>query len=157
MPRTTLLKPTHKAIQQYYQALQSYSAHHVTHEGALETAFQRLLANTARLHHWTLIPKQKLQVKGKNIYPDGTLRDLFTRRGFWEAKDTGDDLDAEISSTCLPPWRLAAAGAHFLLGCGGKGLVDSLKGSKKSTPSFRWVVCSGGCRSAERWGAQVAG
>jgi hypothetical protein len=98
MPRSTLLKPTHKAIQRYYQALRTYSDQHVSHEGALETAFQRLLADTAPAHGWTLLPKLKLQVKGKNIYPDGTLRDFFNlRRGFWEAKDLGDDLDAEIS------------------------------------------------------------
>jgi hypothetical protein len=98
MPRTTLIKPTHKPIQQYYQALQTYGEQHVKHEGALETAFQRLLADTAPPHGWTLLPKLKLRVKGKNIYPDGTLRDLFNlRRGFWEAKDTDDDLDAEIS------------------------------------------------------------
>jgi hypothetical protein len=97
MPRTTVIKPTHKAIQQYYQALQSYSEHHVKHEGALETAFQRLLADTAKPHGWTLIPKQKLRVGKKNIFPDGTLRDMFTRRGYGEAKDTDDDLDVEIA------------------------------------------------------------
>src|SRR5712692_6203642 len=98
MPRSTVLKPSHKAIQRYYQALQTYSEQRVTHEGALETAFQRLLADTARPHDWTLLPKLKLQVKGKNIFPDGTLRDFFNlRRSFWEAKDTHDDLDVEIS------------------------------------------------------------
>src|SRR5229473_4767224 len=98
MLRSTLLKPAHKAIQRYYLALQTYSEQRVTHEGALETAFQRLLADTAPSHAWTLLPKLKLQVKGKNIYPDGTLRDFFNlRRGFWEAKDTHDDLDVEIS------------------------------------------------------------
>src|SRR6266849_7422391 len=98
MPRSAVLKPSHKAIQGYYQALQTYSEQRVTHEGALETAFQRLLADTAPAHGWTLLPKLKLQVRGKNIYPDGTLRDFFNlRRGFWEAKDTDDDLDAEIS------------------------------------------------------------
>src|ERR1700676_5078230 len=98
MPKTTVIKPTHKAIKQYYHALQGYSEHHVTHEGALETAFQRLLADTAKPHGWTLIPKQKLTIGKKNVYPDGTLRDIFARRGFWEAKDTDDDLDKEIAA-----------------------------------------------------------
>ncbi len=97
MPRNTPLKPTHKAIRQYHQSLSEYTAHRVRHEGALETAFSRLLADTAKLHGWMLIPKQKLCVGKNNIYPDGILRDLFTRRGYWEAKDTDDDLDAEIS------------------------------------------------------------
>jgi hypothetical protein len=97
MPRSTTIKPTHKAIQQYYQSLQTYTDLHVKHEGALETAFSQLLATTARLHGWTLIPKQSKKVGKNNIIPDGTLRDIFTPRGYWEAKDTNDDLDAEIS------------------------------------------------------------
>jgi hypothetical protein len=96
MAKTSLLKPNHKAIRQYHEALQSYRDQHVKHEGALETAFSRLLADTARLHGWTLIPKQKLKIGKQNIFPDGTLRDIFTRRGFWKAKDLQDDLDAEI-------------------------------------------------------------
>jgi hypothetical protein len=47
---------------------------------------------------WPCLPKLELQVKGKNIYPDGMLRDFFSlRSGFWEAKDTHDDRDVEIS------------------------------------------------------------
>ena len=31
------------------------------------------------------------------LYPDGTLRDEYNlHHGYWEAKDTGDKLDAEI-------------------------------------------------------------
>src|SRR5437868_1699526 len=97
MAHPTALKPTHKAFQQYYAALQTYRDQRVDHEGALETAFSRLLADTARPHGWTLIPKQTLKVRGKNIAPDGTLRDdANLRRGYWEAKDTHDDLDDEI-------------------------------------------------------------
>ena len=100
MSNAAHLKPTHKAIQQYYQALQSYAEHQVEHEGALETAFQRLLADTARTHGWTLIPKQKYVAGKHHLYPDGTLRDDFTLpRGYWEAKDTHDVLDAEITAT----------------------------------------------------------
>jgi hypothetical protein len=69
----------------------------VEHEGALETAFSRLLADTARPHGWTLIPKLSMKGKKGNIAPDGTLRDEYElKRGFWEAKDTHDDLDEEI-------------------------------------------------------------
>jgi hypothetical protein len=97
MSRAHVVKPNHKAVQRYYATLREYHDQRVKHEGALETGFQRLLADTAQAHGWTLLPKLKLQVKGKNIYPDGTLRDLFNmRRGFWEAKDLGDDLDVEI-------------------------------------------------------------
>ena len=68
MARSTLIKPNHKAIQQYYEALKTYGEHHVKHEGALETAFGRLLADTAKAHGWTLIPKQKLRVSKQNRF-----------------------------------------------------------------------------------------
>jgi len=96
MPHGTI-KPTHKAIQAYYAALQTYKEHDVRHEGALETAFLGLLADTGRQHGWTLLPKQKHKKAGNNIFPDGTLQDDFhIKRGFWEAKDADDDLDNEI-------------------------------------------------------------
>lgn len=98
MARSSFLKPSHKAIKRYYQALEEYRAHKVKHVGALETAFQRLLDETGRHCHWQLIPKQSLKVGKTHIAPDGTFRDLYnTRCGFWEAKDTGDDLDKEIT------------------------------------------------------------
>ena len=65
MPKPTTIKPTHKALKRYYAALQSYRDHQVTHEGALETAFQRLLEETGKSHGWRLVPKQKLKVGGQ--------------------------------------------------------------------------------------------
>jgi hypothetical protein len=80
MPKSTLIKPTHKALKKYYATLQSFRDDHVTHEGALETAFQRLLEETAKSHHWKLIPKQRLKVGKHTIFPDGTLRDFYDMR-----------------------------------------------------------------------------
>ena len=57
MPVSGRIKPTDKSIKTYYAALQGYSDEQVTHEGATETAFQHLLAETAKLHGWFLIPK----------------------------------------------------------------------------------------------------
>jgi hypothetical protein len=38
-----------------------------------------------------------MKVGGNHIIPDGTLQDgNFLLRGYWEAKDTSDDLDTEI-------------------------------------------------------------
>ena len=53
---------------------------------------------SAKPHGWTLIPKKRKAVSKKvYIFPDGTLQDVFKlARGYWEAKDTDDDLDAEI-------------------------------------------------------------
>jgi hypothetical protein len=98
MPSASLVKPTHKAIVAYYQTLQAYGEHEVEHETALRSAFQNLLAETAKAHHWMLVPEQPTRVGGKLVRPDGTLCDEYNlHRGYWEAKDTDDKLDAEIS------------------------------------------------------------
>lgn len=92
------IKPTHKAVQAYYEVLRRYGGQGVAHEGALRSAFQEMLAETARARGWTLVPELSLKVRGRTIRPDGTLRDDQWQlpRGYWEAKDPGDDLDAEI-------------------------------------------------------------
>ena len=93
------LKPTDKAIKDYHAALKTFAAHKATNEGATETAFSDLLAVTARPRGWTLIPKKgfKSKATGRHIAPDGTLEDDFNLpRGYWEAKDFRDDLDAEV-------------------------------------------------------------
>ncbi len=91
------IKPTHKAIKAYREALDAYAGQQVKHEGATETAFQRLLSDTARAHGWMLVPKLPIKRGGKSITPDGTVRDAYNlHRGYWEAKDTDDDLTAEI-------------------------------------------------------------
>jgi len=83
-----------KAIDHYYKELDNYHIHKVTHETAVRSAFQNLLATFAQSANWTLIPEQRLP-NGKR--PDGTLRDAFNLpRGYWEAKDSKDDLATEI-------------------------------------------------------------
>ncbi len=57
MPRTTTIKPTHRAVKAYYEALAVYGDQHVSHETALRSAFQTLLADTAKTHGWMLIPE----------------------------------------------------------------------------------------------------
>ncbi len=101
------VKPTHKAVKSYYAALQTYADHSVEHEGALRSAFQNLLAETGRKVGWTLIPELSLSTNGHQIRPDGTFRDEFTiERGYWEAKDTDDDLDTEIKKKIKRGYRL---------------------------------------------------
>src|SRR6266700_3165141 len=83
-----------RAIDHYYQELAAYHEKKVTHTSAVRTAFQNLLATFAQSANWVLIPEQTL-ANGKR--PDGTLRDSFNLpRGYWEAKDTKDDLITEI-------------------------------------------------------------
>lgn len=93
------VKATHKAIQTYYQTLKDYREHGVGHETALRSAFQNLLAETAKTRHWLLVPEQSTKSGGKRVVPDGTLCDEYNlHRGHWEAKDTNDDLDKEIAA-----------------------------------------------------------
>ncbi len=97
MPTPTTVKPTQKAVKTYYAALNTYADQGVDNESALRSAFQNLLADTGKRFGWTLIPEQADTSGGKAIRPDGTFRDRNSlRRGHWEAKDTKDDLEAEI-------------------------------------------------------------
>ena len=102
------IKPTHKAIQEYYHALEKYSVQDVSHESALRSAFQNLLSVTGHEQKWTLIPELSLKLGGKSVRPDGTFRDEWQApRGFWEAKDTADDLDAEIKKKATKGYPLS--------------------------------------------------
>ncbi len=97
MPNTPSVKPTQKAVKEYYAALKRYADQDVDHESAVRSAFQNLLDQTGRRFGWTLIPELSEQADGHRVQPDGTFRDDFhIRRGHWEAKDTHDDLEAEI-------------------------------------------------------------
>jgi predicted helicase len=91
------IKPADKAIKTYYEALQAYQRQDVDHETALRSAFQNLLEQTGRRFAWTLIPELSDTAAGKAIRPDGTFRDdYYITRGYWEAKDSHDKLEAEI-------------------------------------------------------------
>jgi predicted helicase len=83
-----------QAIDAYYTALKQYGGLGVEHETALRSAMQNLLNEAGRDVGWTLVPEYLLP-NGKK--PDGTFLDDFRlRHGYWEAKDTNDDLEIEI-------------------------------------------------------------
>jgi predicted helicase len=91
------IRPTDKAIKAYYAALDTYRQQDVAHEAAVSTAFQTLLDQVGRHFGWTLIPQLADTTAGRSIRPDGTFRDeYYITRGHWEAKDTHDNLEAEI-------------------------------------------------------------
>ncbi len=90
------IKPGHRAIQAYYDAMQAYADLNVEHETGVRTAFIRLLEDTGKTHDWTVITEQGKKVDGRVIRPDATLYKNAMPRGYYEAKDTADDLDAEI-------------------------------------------------------------
>jgi predicted helicase len=69
----------------------------VEHELALRHSFQDLLGDSARLHGWTPIAELGAKAGGHTVRPDATLRDANSiPRGYWEAKDSRDDLGREI-------------------------------------------------------------
>jgi hypothetical protein len=69
----------------------------ISHELGIRGPFQTLLDKAARRVGWTLVPELSMHSGGKRIVPDGTLRGEFRlARGWWEAKDTSDQLAAEI-------------------------------------------------------------
>lgn len=91
------LKPTHKAIQNYYQALKEFESLGVSHEGAVRSAFQNLLEDCGKRFGWKLVPEWMRRDKTRSIRIDGALVDEYRLpHGFWEAKDTHDDLAKEV-------------------------------------------------------------
>src|ERR1700677_1043949 len=67
-------------------------------EGVISEAFKDLLKAWARRDNLIFIPQFEFLSPQKNrIRPDGTiLHDLRVPFGYWEAKDTADELDEEI-------------------------------------------------------------
>jgi len=67
-------------------------------EGAISSAFHKLLNDYCRTKNLFLIPQLELKTKNdKIIKPDGTVKDaLRLDWGYWESKDKYDDLEKEI-------------------------------------------------------------
>ncbi len=60
----------------------------------IRAAFQNCLAAYCRDEKLVLVPELRA---ANNVIPDGTVKDaLRMARGYWEAKDSHDDLDSEI-------------------------------------------------------------
>src|SRR5436190_20848190 len=97
LPATKQNKPLLKLIERYYADLDELTRQRVMFEMGTRYAFHRLLADAGKPHRWTLIAEQEKKVAGKTIRPDGTFKDEMNLvRGYWEAKDTADDLNKEI-------------------------------------------------------------
>jgi predicted helicase len=95
------IKPEAPAIEAYYQRLQNLkTGQMLSNEEHIRKAFSDLLEQTAKARSWTLVEElgKKSSKSSKLVYPDGTLRDQWRLpHGYWEAKDSADDLDVEIS------------------------------------------------------------
>ncbi len=92
------LKPTHAPVKKYYATLQRFARGHFDKEGNIRGAFEDLLKSCARQYDWTLVPEYSIPRKGRNpLSVDAALLDAFNLpRGYWEAKDTKDSLEAEM-------------------------------------------------------------
>ena len=103
------IKPTHKPIKTYYAELAKYVQLGEENEGTVRAAFQNLLQHYCHQSDLTLLCEKTRSVPSDNedseytalnrrIRPDGEVVDAFgLPHGYWEAKDTQDDLHAEAS------------------------------------------------------------
>jgi len=72
------LKPSHKLVKSYYEALEQFGQLNIDHEMAVRSAFQGLLAGCGRQFDWTLVPEWPIQrPKAALIKVDGALLDTF--------------------------------------------------------------------------------
>ena len=69
-------------------------------EQVIRVAFREMLRTWARSKDLFLIEEHEFVTKLKTkVYPDGTVvHDLRVPLGYWEGKDSKDDLDTEITA-----------------------------------------------------------
>jgi predicted helicase len=92
------IKPTHKPIKEYFEELESFAQHGQTNEMTVRNAFQDVLQTYTKKLGWQFVEEYTIKRSGRrNASVDGALLDQFSLpRGFWEAKDTNDDLAIEV-------------------------------------------------------------
>jgi|SRR5579884_3338581 len=93
------LKPTSAHVKAYYQTLEKFGKLDFDNEGNLRRAFESLLEKCAKQFGWTVVPEYPITRKGQHpLRVDAALLDAFNLpRGYWEAKDSKDDLHAEMN------------------------------------------------------------
>ena len=91
------IKTTHKPIKTYYAELEKYAHLGEENEGTVRAAFQNLLQHYCGQSNLTLLcEKSRYTPEKRRITPDGEVVDTFgLPHGYWEAKDTQDDLHVE--------------------------------------------------------------
>ncbi|MDE0637054.1 MAG: N-6 DNA methylase [Candidatus Poribacteria bacterium] len=91
------IKITHKPIKTYYAELAKYTQLGAENEDCVRAAFQNLLQHYCGESNFTLLCKKTLHTaQNKRIIPDGEVVDAYgLPHGYWEAKDTQDDLHIE--------------------------------------------------------------
>ncbi len=89
--------PSYPHIERYYEELrQLIEFGGSTNEQSTRRAFETCLESYCREHRESMKLVAELALPS-GVRPDGTVKDsLRMARGYWEAKDTDDDLDSEI-------------------------------------------------------------
>ena len=92
--------PTYPHIARYREELQRLLDFGGSdNESSIRRAFAVCLDSYCREHRGAISSGGRTQPYKGQVYPDGTVKDsLRMARGYWEAKDTHDDLDAEIQN-----------------------------------------------------------
>jgi len=126
---TLNLKLTHKPVKAYYQALDNFTQLGVDHEMAVRDAFANLLKACCQQFNWTLVLEKTVKLTHKRIRVDGELvREDTLRHGFWEAKDSQDNLAAEVKKKLASGYPhdniLFQAPDRAILWQGGKQICD---------------------------------
>jgi predicted helicase len=99
MARAVEISPSHPVIREYHREIAALRSQGADHELALRRPFANLLSDSARLRGWNFVDEQSTRTAGKLVRPDGTVFDNNSLpRGWWEAKDSHDDLEREIDA-----------------------------------------------------------
>ncbi|MDE0021259.1 MAG: N-6 DNA methylase [Candidatus Poribacteria bacterium] len=91
------LKPTHKAVKDYYAAMNALDAHGADKEGAVSAPFYTLMEHCAKKVNAACQREYRMQGSRGNIFIDGAvLHELGLPFAYWEAKDIHDNLDKAV-------------------------------------------------------------
>ncbi len=92
---------SNQLIDRYYNKLQKIIQYGGSeNESSIRDAFKELLSYYADKKNLMLIPEIRVKgTKGEMVQPDGTLKNaLRLDYGYWESKDSKDDIDSEINN-----------------------------------------------------------
>src|SRR3546814_20569843 len=83
-------------------------------EQTIRPAFRSMLRRWATSEGLFLLEEHELATKLKTrVYPDGTIvHNLRVPLGYWEAKDTKDDVDAEMAAKIAKGYPPKTGRAH---------------------------------------------
>ena len=98
MPKIAI-QPDDRDLKTYYKTMADLRQQRVRHEGGTRHGFADLLRKIARRRKWRLIEEytKAVQLGQRYIRLDGALVSEWNRpQGYWEAKDSSDNLDVEI-------------------------------------------------------------